>query len=56
MNDESRRSVDVIHNQHGKPHVRQQAVEADAEGVSDESTRYTEPVVELRLVSLTELT
>lgn len=56
MKDETWRSVDTIHNQQGEPHVLQQKVEVYAEGVSEEGGGYTKPVVEHRLVPLTELT
>lgn len=56
MEGEAWRSVDVIRNQEGVPHVLQQKVEVFTAGHTEESAGYTKPVVEHRLVPLTELT
>lgn len=56
MQDEAWRSVDVSRNDEGVPHVLQQKVEVYADGASGEGAGYTRPVVEHRLVPLTELT
>lgn len=56
MEGEAWRSIDVIRNNEGEPHVLQQKVEVYTAGVSEESAGYTKPTVEHRLVPLTELT
>ncbi|MFB6309510.1 MAG: hypothetical protein ABEH35_09280 [Haloarculaceae archaeon] len=56
MEDEAWRSVDIIRNNQGEPHVLQQKVEVYTAGVSEESAGYTKPTVQHRLVPLTELT
>jgi len=56
MEDEAWRSVDIIKNQQGEPHVLQQKVKVLTAGVSEESAGYTKPTVEHRLVPLAELT
>mgnify|MGYP000105977562 FL=1 len=56
MEDEAWRSVDIIKNKQGEPHVLQQKVEVLTAGVTEESAGYTKPTVEHRLVPLAELT
>lgn len=56
MEGEAWRSIDVIRNNEGEPHVLQQKVKVYTAGVSEESTGYTKPTVDHRLVPLTELT
>jgi hypothetical protein len=48
-------SIDVIKNREGEPHVLQQKVEVYG-GETGESTGYTKPTVQHRLVPLTQLT
>lgn len=56
MESEAWRSVDVVRNQQGEPHVRQQQVQVYADGVTGESAGHTKPLVEHRLVPLTDVT
>jgi len=55
MQDQAWRSVDVIHNNEGEPHVLQQRVTVYTAGVTEESAGYTKPEVEHRLVPLQKL-
>jgi hypothetical protein len=55
MEDEAWRSVDVVHNNKGKPHVLQQRVTVHTAGVTEESSGYTRPEVQHRLVPLQSL-
>lgn len=55
MQDEAWRSVDVVHNNEGKPHVLQQRVTVYTAGVTEESSGYTRPEVQHRLVPLERL-
>jgi hypothetical protein len=55
MEDEAWRSVDVIRNNNGEPHVLQQRVTVYTAGVSEESSGYTKPEVQHRLVPLQNL-
>lgn len=56
MEDETWRSVEVIRNNEGVPHVLQQKELVYTSGVSEESAGYTKPTLEHRLVPLSELT
>ena len=56
MEEEAWRSVDIIRNQQGEPHVLQQKVTVYTSGMTEESAGYAKPEVEHRLVPLTELT
>lgn len=56
MEDEAWRSVDIIKNKQGEPHVLQQKVNAYTAGVTEESAGSTKPLVEHRLVPLARLT
>jgi hypothetical protein len=56
MQEECWRSVEIIRNQEGVPHVLQQKVEVFADGPTEESAGYTKPLMKHRLVPLTELT
>lgn len=56
MEDEAWQSVDVVRNTEGEPHVLQQKVKVYTAGVSEESSGYTRPTVQHRLVPLAELT
>ncbi|WP_254273213.1 hypothetical protein [Haloarcula marina] len=56
MQDEVWRSVDIIRNNEGVPHVLQQKELVYTSGVSEESAGYTKPALEHRLVPLTDLT
>jgi hypothetical protein len=56
MQEECWRSVEIIRNKEGVPHVLQQKVEVFAAGPTEESAGYTKPDMEHRLVPLTELT
>lgn len=56
MEDEAWQSVDVIRNTEGEPHVLQQKVKVYTAGASEESSGYTRPTVQHRLVPLAELT
>jgi hypothetical protein len=55
MEDEAWQSVDIIKNQQGEPHVLQQKVTVYTAGVTEESSGYTKPEVEHRLVPLKSL-
>jgi hypothetical protein len=55
MQDQAWRSVDVIHNNEGEPHVLQQRVTVYTAGVTEESSGYTRPEVAHRLVPLQKL-
>jgi len=56
MEDETWRSVEIIRNNEGVPHVLQQKELVYTSGVSEESAGYTKPTLEHRLVPLSELT
>jgi hypothetical protein len=56
MEDEAWRSVDIIRDTDGVPHVLQQKVQVFTSGVSEESAGYTKPAMEHRLVPLQDLT
>ncbi|MFC7138845.1 hypothetical protein ACFQMA_03215 [Halosimplex aquaticum] len=55
MEDQAWRSVDVIKNTQGEPHVLQQRVTVYTAGVTEESSGYTKPEVQHRLVPLKSL-
>jgi len=55
MQDEAWRSVDVVRNNEGEPHVLQQRVTVYTAGVTEESSGYTKPEVQHRLVPLQSL-
>jgi hypothetical protein len=55
MEDEAWRSVDIIKNNQGVPHVLQQRVEVYTAGVTEESSGYTKPAIQHRLVPLDNL-
>ncbi|WP_436932335.1 hypothetical protein [Halosimplex halobium] len=55
MKEEAWRSVEVVRNTEGKPHVLQQKVTVYTAGVSEESSGYTKPEVQHRLVPLESL-
>ncbi|RLM96264.1 hypothetical protein [Haloarcula sp. Atlit-7R] len=56
MEDEAWRSVDIIRDTDGVPHVLQQRVLVFTSGVSEESAGYTKPALEHRPVPLKDLT
>ncbi|WP_336336519.1 hypothetical protein [Haloarcula brevis] len=56
MEAEAWRSVDIIRDTDGVPHVLQQKVQVFTSGVSEESAGYTKPAMEHRLVPLQDLT
>ncbi|MDG5778533.1 hypothetical protein VB773_01290 [Haloarculaceae archaeon H-GB2-1] len=56
MEDEAWRSVDVIKDKKGEPHVLQQKVKVYTAGVTEESSGYTRPMTAHRLVPLTDVT
>jgi hypothetical protein len=56
MEDEAWRSVEIIRDTDGVPHVLQQKVQVFTSGVSEESAGYTKPAMEHRLVPLEDLT
>lgn len=56
MEGEAWRSVDVIKNKQGEPHVLQQKVAVYTSGMTEESAGYTKPMLEHRLVPLDQLT
>ncbi|WEL21007.1 hypothetical protein [Halorhabdus sp. BNX81] len=56
MEDEAWRSIDVIHDNKGEPHVLQQKVKVFTAGVTEESSGYTKPTVDHRLVPLADVT
>ncbi|MDQ2073549.1 hypothetical protein ACODNH_08830 [Haloarcula sp. NS06] len=56
MEDEAWRSVDIIRDNDGVPHVLQQKMLVFTSGVSEESAGYTKPAMEHRLVPLKDLT
>ncbi|MFW6017287.1 MAG: hypothetical protein ACOCPX_00545 [Halapricum sp.] len=56
MNEVAWRSVDVIKNKKGEPHVLQQKVNVSTAGMTNESSGYTKPMLEHRLVPLDQLT
>ncbi|WP_424016678.1 hypothetical protein ACOZ4N_12340 [Halorientalis pallida] len=55
MPEDAWQSIDIIKNKEGEPHVLQQKVEVYG-GEHGESTGYTKPTVQHRLVPLTQLT
>ncbi|WP_123532955.1 hypothetical protein [Halosimplex salinum] len=55
MKDEAWRSVEVVNNKQGEPHLLQQRVTVYTSGVSEESSGYTKPEVQHRLVPLQSL-
>ncbi|QLH77608.1 hypothetical protein HZS55_09995 [Halosimplex rubrum] len=55
MQDEAWRSVEVVRNNNGEPHVLQQKVTVYTAGVSEESSGYTKPEIQHRLVPLESL-
>jgi len=55
MKDQSWRSIDVVTNKQGEPHVLQQKVTVYTAGVSEESSGYTKPELQHRLVPLQSL-
>lgn len=55
MQDQSWRSIDVVKNNQGEPHVLQQKVTVYTAGVSEESSGYTKPELQHRLVPLQSL-
>lgn len=56
MESEAWESIDVIHDNKGEPHVLQQKVEVFTAGVTEESSGYTKPTMEHRLVPLSDIT
>ncbi|WP_199268301.1 hypothetical protein [Halorhabdus sp. CUG00001] len=56
MEAEAWESIDVIHNTKGEPHVLQQKVTVYTAGVTEESSGYTKPTMEHRLVPLADIT
>ena len=56
MEEEAWRSVDVIKNKRGEPHVLQQKVKVYTAGMTNESSGYTKPMLEHRLVPLDKVT
>jgi hypothetical protein len=55
MEDEAWRSVEVVRNNEGEPHVLQQKVTVYTAGVTEESSGYTKPELQHRLVPLRSL-
>ena len=55
MEDEAWRSVEVVRNNKGEPHVLQQKVTVYTAGVTEESSGYTKPEIQHRLVPLKSL-
>jgi len=55
MEDQAWRSVEVVRNKQGEPHVLQQKVTVYTAGVTEESSGYTKPEVQHRLVPLQSL-
>lgn len=55
MEDEAWRSVDIIRDNSGEPHILQQKVEVYTAGVTEESSGYTKPALNHRLVPLTQV-
>jgi hypothetical protein len=55
MEDEAWRSVSVIQNNKGEPHVLQQKVTVYTAGRSEEAAGYTKPMVKHRLVPVKDL-
>jgi hypothetical protein len=56
MEDEAWESIDVVHDNKGEPHVLQQKVKVLTAGVTEESSGYTKPTMEHRLVPLADIT
>lgn len=56
MESEAWRSIDVIHDNKGEPHILQQKVNVFSAGVTEESSGYTKPTVDHRLVPLADIT
>jgi len=56
MDGEAWQSIDIIKNKQGEPHVLQQKMKVYTSDVTEESSGYTRPTVEHRLVPLAELT
>ncbi|WP_459192477.1 hypothetical protein [Halosimplex sp. J119] len=55
MKDQAWRSVEVVRNNNGEPHVLQQKVTVYTAGVDEESSGYTKPEIQHRLVPLKSL-
>jgi len=55
MEDQAWRSVEVVRNKQGEPHVLQQRVTVYTPGVTEESAGYTKPEMQHRLVPLQSL-
>jgi hypothetical protein len=55
MEDVAWQSIDIITNTQGEPHVLQQKVTVYTAGVTEESSGYTKPEVQHRLVPLKSL-
>jgi len=55
MEEEAWRSVEVVRNNKGEPHVLQQKVTVYTAGVTEESSGYTKPEIQHRLVPLKSL-
>ncbi|MFC7058856.1 hypothetical protein [Halovenus salina] len=55
MEEETWRSVSVMEDKNGEPHVLQQKVEVYTSGVDEESPGYTKPVMKHRIVPVKEV-
>ena len=55
MEDDAWRSVEIIRDTDGVPHVLQQKVTVYTAGVTEESSGYTKPEIQHRLVPLKSL-
>jgi len=55
MEDEAWRSVSVVEDRKGEPHVLQQKVAVYTAGVTEGSAGYTKPLMKHRLVPLTDV-
>lgn len=55
MEDEAWRSVSVMEDKKGEPHVLQQKVKVYTSGIDEESPGYTKPLMKHRIVPVKDL-
>jgi hypothetical protein len=55
MEEESWRSITVMEDKNGEPHVLQQKVKVYTSGVSEESPGYTKPLMKHRIVPVKDI-
>lgn len=55
MEDEAWRSITVVEDKKGEPHVLQQKLQVYTAGVTEESAGYTKPLMKHRLVPMKDI-